>query len=332
LTKPEGWLPNPAIHLTLLALTYSNLFLVPFASNTPSLLNVTALTRILPLIPLTLPYILPERLGTVHNQPHATYSTYTTIFRTIAATSALLHFKSTVLALFYNTPESQYYRHSLLHPFKEEHRYALNRGYTAFGRVLSSVNEHPAVGAVGWDVMFSGLSLGIWAAIRGLEPMKMLSSTVPFMERVEPVVGEAEDTIKVEEEKVVQKYDHLFQSANIIKQIPTNFATRIEPSSPLPTRTRRGRPRKLATSIPELGNEISSVPTRRGGRFSKKSHTEDEEGDDASYQPTESDQLEEGDENAEEDWEVGALAWGLITAGGLGNGSAAVYGAEIMAR
>jgi len=42
--------------------------------------------------------------------------------------------------------------------------------------------------------------------------------------------------------------------------------------------------------------------------------------------------MEEGDENAEEDWETGALAWGLITTGGLGMGSAAIYGAEILAR
>ena len=49
------------------------------------------------------------------------------------------------------------------------------------------------------------------------------------------------------------------------------------------------------------------------------------------YQPTEG-VLEEGDEDAEEDWEAGALAWGLISAGGLGVGSAAVYGAEVLAR
>lgn len=42
--------------------------------------------------------------------------------------------------------------------------------------------------------------------------------------------------------------------------------------------------------------------------------------------------VEEGDEDAPEDWEAGALAWGLITTGGLGKGSAGVYGAEIMAR
>ena len=57
-------------------------------------------------------------------------------------------------------------------------------------------------------------------------------------------------------------------------------------------------------------------------------------GDDAddAYQPTESDEMEEGDENAEDDWEAGALAWGLVTAGGLGMGSAAIYGAEVLAR
>jgi hypothetical protein len=53
---------------------------------------------------------------------------------------------------------------------------------------------------------------------------------------------------------------------------------------------------------------------------------------DDAYQPADNDQLEEGDENAEEDWEAGALAWGLTTVGGLGVGSAAIYGAEVIAR
>ena len=44
------------------------------------------------------------------------------------------------------------------------------------------------------------------------------------------------------------------------------------------------------------------------------------------------DELEEADEDVEEDWEAGALAWGLITAGGLGTGSAGVFGGKITAR
>lgn len=74
-----------------------------------------------------------------------------------------------------------------------------------------------------------------------------------------------------------------------------------------------------------------SLPKRRG-RPSKKALSNGDDADDASYQPTESDQMEEGDENVEDDWEAGALAWGLITVGGLGMGSAAIYGAEVVAR
>jgi hypothetical protein len=205
LTKPEGWVPKPAVYLVILSLTYMTVFLVPFAANTPSFMTIAGLTKIVPFIPSTLPYILPESFGTVSTHPHAAYHTYTTIFRTIALYSVLLHLKSTSLALFYNTPESHYYRHSLLHPFKEENRSALNRGYISVSRLLGAISEHPAVSAVGWDVMLSGLSLGIWAAVRGLEPKKMLSSIVPFMERAEPVVEQVENKIEVEEKKVVAK-------------------------------------------------------------------------------------------------------------------------------
>jgi len=40
----------------------------------------------------------------------------------------------------------------------------------------------------------------------------------------------------------------------------------------------------------------------------------------------------EGDEDEDEEWEIGALAWGLITVGGLGAGSASVLGGEVLNR
>ena len=73
-------------------------------------------------------------------------------------------------------------------------------------------------------------------------------------------------------------------------------------------------------------------PAKRRGRPSKKALTNGEDPNDAAYKPDESDEVEEGDENVDEDWEAGALAWGLITAGGLGMGSASIYGAEVVAR
>ena len=68
---------------------------------------------------------------------------------------------------------------------------------------------------------------------------------------------------------------------------------------------------------------------RRRGRSSKKALGND---DDAAYQPAEGDQLEEGDEDVEEDWESAAMAWGTIITGGLGKGSAGIFGAEMKAR
>jgi hypothetical protein len=99
------------------------------------------------------------------------------------------------------------------------------------------------------------------------------------------------------------------------------------------TRRRARRPKKTESSLNAADDTITvSVPNspRRRGR-SKRTHA-DEDADDASYQPIEGDQMEEGDEDVKEDWEAGALAWGLITTGGLGKGSAGIYGAEIMAR
>lgn len=51
--------------------------------------------------------------------------------------------------------------------------------------MLGAIREHPAISAVGSDVIMSGLSLGIWASVRGLDPWQMLGSSMVFMNRVE---------------------------------------------------------------------------------------------------------------------------------------------------
>jgi hypothetical protein len=203
--KPEGFVPKPALYLLLLISSFATTFLIPYASNTPSFMTISVLSRALPFSFLVLPSIIPESWGTVHSHPHGTHPTYTTLFRTISTLSLLLHFKSSFLALFNNTPESTYYRHSLLHPFKEEHRSALNRSSTAFGRVFGAILEHPAISAVGSDVLLSGLSLGVWAAIRGLDPKEMLGSSVPFMERTQEELEDISTNMKAETEKAVQQ-------------------------------------------------------------------------------------------------------------------------------
>lgn len=71
-------------------------------------------------------------------------------------------------------------------------------------------------------------------------------------------------------------------------------------------------------------DENEQKPKRRGR--SKKSIDLD-----STYQPSQAVQSE-GDEDEEEDWEAGALTWGLIALSGLGMGSAGVFGAETTAR
>jgi hypothetical protein len=168
-------------------------------------MTVSLLSKALPFSFLALPYVIPESWGVIHDHPHDTHASYTTLFRTISTISSLLHLKSSFLALFNNTPENTYYRHSLLHPFKEEHRSALNRGSTALSRVFGAVLEHPAISAFGSDVLLSGLSLGIWAAVRGLDPADILGSSVPFLAQKQRALEDVSTSVKEEAEKAIKQ-------------------------------------------------------------------------------------------------------------------------------
>lgn len=97
-------------------------------------------------------------------------------------------------------------------------------------------------------------------------------------------------------------------------------------TSTLTFRRRPGRPKKF--------EEIDTTTLPRRGRSAKKSLdlTNGDNETDTSYEPTESDPLEGDESNTETDWEIGALAWGILSAGGLGVGNASVYGAEVVGR
>lgn len=178
-SKPEGWCPNPLVYLLPMLGFLGTTLLVPLAAETSSFLNIVMTSKALALMPIILPAIIPESWGTVHAHPHDAHSAYTRLYRTISLASLTLHAKSTVAALIFNTPDSHYHRHNLVSPFgirpQEFERSNFDRYTTAIGKVLGSLGDHPAVGAVGWDVLMSGLSLGIWASIRGLDAQQILA-------------------------------------------------------------------------------------------------------------------------------------------------------------
>jgi hypothetical protein len=104
-------------------------------------------------------------------------------------------------------------------------------------------------------------------------------------------------------------------------RINTNPLSRITTSEP--TARRRGRPKKSDSENHEENS--SKTPAKR--IRSRKTEPAGEK----AYQPDEVAHIE-GDEDDEEDWEAGALTWGLIAVGGLGIGSAGVFSAETTAR
>lgn len=75
-----------------------------------------------------------------------------------------------------------------------------------------------------------------------------------------------------------------------------------------------GRPRKYDTKTQTI---VKKRPAEDG---------------DSAYSPSEASHVEEGDEEVEDNWEVAAWAWGIITSAGLGVGSPAVLGADVVGR
>lgn len=178
-------------------------------------MTTTLLSRLLTFAPLLLPYIVPEAWGTVHPHPHDAHSAYISLFRTISYFSTALHGKSTVEALLYNAPDSSYHRHSVLHPFKLEHRSSLERSSTAFAKVLGAINDHPAVSAVGWDVIISGLSLGLWAAARSLDVSGVLAGSGLYYSNIPKSITEEISEVANSTEKAIVKYVRSLHSTSL---------------------------------------------------------------------------------------------------------------------
>jgi hypothetical protein len=168
-------------------------------------------------------------------------------------------------------------------------------------KVLGAIGDHPAVSAVGWDVILSGLSLGLWAAARSLDVQGVLASSGLYYNTASLPKSVTEEIAEVAE-----------QSTKAIEATPT------------PRRRRRTK-----KSSEETESSVSTTPATTSKRRGRPKKIVEADADKA-YVPDEVVQ-EEGDEEGKDDWEVATLVWGLVAAG-LGSGSAGVFGAETTAR
>lgn len=324
--KPANWCPNPRLYLGLLLLNYFSIFLLPYAAETVSFSTVLLATRGLALTVLALPNIAPASWGTVHRHPHSVYGVYNALFQTNSIMSALLHVKATFVGLAFNTPDAYYHRHSIRIPFDTAERTSWERTTTAVGKILGSTNDHPVVAAVGRDVVLSAISLGLWAAVRALDSRDMLISAIPFYNTSQKSLTDEIATLANKEASVIVGREQTPVS-------PQAGSEQAESTEEIPTLRRSGRSGKTKEQVASTDNAAST--SRRRGRPRKSLLTQDDSPD-ATYQPTAAEEVNtvEGDivPHEELDWESAALAWGIAVVGGLGSGSAAVYGSECVAR
>ncbi|KAK3340725.1 hypothetical protein B0H65DRAFT_473292 [Neurospora tetraspora] len=343
--KPTNWFPKPAFFHILLVLNYLVMLWVPRTAGTVNFPTAVAISKALSLAPLVLPAIIPKSWGTIHTEPHDTYSSLTKLFNVMSVASLLLHCKTSIAGLWYNLPGSYKHRHSVRIPFDIEKRSAWERSTTAMEKILGSMTDHPAVAAAGKDVLLCAFSLGIWAAVRALDVDHMLKSVAPFYGKKDAKkalppsypnvakmgITEPEPISESEPSRPSSSSSLTMKLRDRGKHVSSKLAEALTANgnaetSPNQAPRRRGRPRKIKqepTPEPELGtiNEVAGVPDAAA---------------DSTYEPTPAvrAQAVEGDvlPDDEFDWESAALAWGLTALGGLGVGSSAVYGAECVSR
>lgn len=257
------------------------------------------------------PFILqstaPPSKGITLPQKQKADPAFTDLFRFMGLMTVVLHGIATLSGLTYNLPHAHYHRHSKILAWDIEERSRWERTTTAIGKILGATRDHPVVAGVGYDVLISALSVGLWAALRPLEAGDILSSVVPLYKK------EHEDT-EIPDQGSGDKDDQIDEP-------------------PTPTMRRSDRHRKPAAKDNEIAPETPAIRRRRRPRQARQDPAE--EPGDNTYEATPEEKLSApvGDSLPPQgpDGEAAALALGLISIGGLALGSTGVFGGELLA-
>ncbi|KAK3302216.1 uncharacterized protein B0T15DRAFT_487429 [Chaetomium strumarium] len=327
--KPKNWLPKLSLIAVPLTFYYAALLWLPIAAGKPTFPATVVLAKLFSLAALILPAVAPASWGHVYSDPRDAYPGISKLFNIISAASGLMYAKTTVSAVLYNLPGSRKHRHSIKIPFDTVKRSKWERTATAAEKILDSLTDHPVVAGAGKDALLCALSLGLWAAVRGTDVATMLRQVFPTPTLLRRAATKAASHVPKAEPAALE--------ASPSHHAP-GFSMRLR---------HRGRPKKTSvssiSSFEAANEDTHQTPKRRGRPRKVKLKPEpepdlelDEAPGDETYEPTPAakadlvlaDVLPDDDF----DWESASLAWGLAVLGGLGVGSAAVYGAESVSR
>ena len=287
-TKPHHhtWTPYPLAYFGPISVIFICAFLLPWATNDPLFVPIVLIFHLALFQPLYPQYLMPEAFGsTAHRHDWTTLSTLIAVF------SFILHAKQTIVALFDSDPGAYDHRHShylaYVHLPHEDGRSRTYRSASALNRVLGAINDHPAISSIGWDVLMCGLSLGVWAAARGLEPGRMLSA-----------IGIGEAPKPPATRKTPQKQP---RKKSTVKAIADQVEDTVK--SPIKTTTRR-RKKQPAQDDPFV--DAASKDDAGDKDFKSPASVEHEV------------EEFEADEELPENLESAPVSWGLLALGGLG--------------
>lgn len=320
--KPHGWALKPGFLILPILASYGSTLLFSNAAETGSLPRIFGIYRALTFAPLVLRYIAPQSWGTIHSDRRAD-GALVDLFRLMAVVSCGLHGISTFKGLRYNIPHAHYHRHSKYLPWDIEERSRWERTTTALGKLLGSTSDHPLVAGVGYDVLISGLSVGLWAAVRSLRADDILASVVPLRRHEDHSAAEDSD---YEDEEAS---DDESERGEEQEQPKTE-----EASSPSNSAIAILRSKGIKVDLPGKDDAPQRRRRRRRHRRSRARKDLAEDPNDETYQPTRDEQaMAQGDliPPQELELEAAALTWGLMAVGGLAVGSTGVFGGECLA-
>jgi hypothetical protein len=268
--------------------------------------------------------------------------------------SLLLHLSTSGLALFLNTPKAQdtaTTKYNLVWNTHERVPPSLAaRVSVGLSKVLGSIADNPVVRKVGWDVLLSAVTLTTWSALRSLDVHDMLASvgcpgfkvresheSHPLTAAATKGINEIRESAKlgIKDVKESAKHVSFFSNEDGQPETPESPSKRLSrassPSSPSkrsarsasPSKRGRGRPRKSEGTIADVDFPEDEP---RDGDYRPPLSQRDEQEHELEKVPS------SGEAEAAEAAESAALTWGMLALGGLGLGSAGVWGAEVVGR
>jgi len=335
-SKPSTWTPHPLVYILPILQICGCTALLPQTIGSPFLQVVLGTINFLSYVPLVLSHtnvsptlrtriwygsssppwqLLPARFGRTHSTIHHAHQSSHSVFSTCSLIAFVLHVTSTATALLANAPQPNADRHFYDHLWSSTPALTTSaRLRRSAVKVLGALADHPLVSKIGWDVLFSGLTLFVWAGVRGLNVSDMLRTCgMPGTGGPHEVLGAAKKQVTF----LSSNNDDNTDDGDKEPKMWRPLQSYVEPESSA-TPARRGRPRKNGAEEP-VNDNADAARRRMGLKADREAATTEHE-------------EEHGAVDVVEGTESAALAWGMMLLGGLGMAAGSVLGAEAISR